>query len=182
MLSNLTFRIISIICKIGSFLQLFPFRFNSETRELIMKPRIQYTICTPIFSWKIEFSSFKIISIVLYLNFIFGIFRLFQSIYFLQKSFQDIMFNLFIVLVNFLGNVIQLSNFLSTNDLMALINQFIKHEKRLTGELLRFILVNINLFLWRKFNARGQLKALDFEGRAGIFGYFGKLTPPVILR
>ena len=126
--------ILSIFFKVGSFFHIFPYVFNPETRVVrIKEPK---TYFGGIF--QCHLLGFKVNTLAVFGNLVFGGFRILQSIYFLQKSFQDNMFQLFVFGLSLLSNVIQLNNLRFSAEMARFLTDFFLHEKRLTRKWTQF--------------------------------------------
>ena len=128
MLSKVSYWIISHLLKGGSFLQYYPFTWDDETRTIGIKPETVY-FC----KFKSRNLGFRIISKVVLGNLIFGGLRILQSIYFLDKPFQDIMFNLFIFLVSCLTNCAEINTIYMPVEVAKFATEYFQYEKNLTG-------------------------------------------------
>ena len=128
MLSKVSYWIISHLLKTGSFLQYFPYTWDDETRTFGIKPDKIY-----FGRFKSQHLGFRIMSKVVVGNLIFGGLRILQSIYFLDKSFQDIMFNLFVFLFSCLTNCAEFSNIYMSLGVAKFVTEFFQYEKHLTG-------------------------------------------------
>ena len=129
MLSKLSFWIMSRVLRLGSSLRFNPFTWDDETRAMSEKPEKTYFGC-----YKSRNLGFRIVSGLVTGNLVFGGIRILQSIYFLDKSFQDIMFNLFIFLVSCLSNVVQLNTFSMPHEIATFVTLLFQQEKLLTGQ------------------------------------------------
>jgi hypothetical protein len=143
MLSNFSWNVISTIAKVGGALRLFPFELNSETRKLSVKPAKTYFFGL----FTSQNLGFKIMSALVFGNFGFGAIRVLQSIFISQKSFQDAMFQTFVLIISFLGAAIQMNSFTCTTDFAAFITGFAQNEKRLTSKQLYLSFTYISYIL-----------------------------------
>ena len=129
MLSKLSFWIISRNLKLGSFLRTNPFTWDDETRTVGVKPEKTY-----LGVFKGQNYGFRIISGLVMGNLVFGGLRVFQSIYFLEKSFQDCMFNLFIFSFSCLSNIVLLNTFCMPHEVSKFATLLFQQEKHLTSK------------------------------------------------
>ena len=137
MLSKLTFWIISRCLRLGAMLRFNPFTWDDETRTMSVKPEKTYFGC-----YKSRNFGFRIVGGLVIGNLVFGGVRILQSIYFLDKSFQEIMFNLLIFLISCLSNIVQLNTFCKPNEIASFGTLLFQMEKRLTSEFIVFSLLH----------------------------------------
>ena len=130
MLSKLSFWIMSRVLRLGSTLRFNPFTWDDETRATGVKPPKTYFYGF----YKSRNFGFRIVGGLVIGNSVFGGVRILQSVYFLDKSFQDIMFNLLIFLVSCLSSVVQLNTYSMSHEIATFITLFFQHEKLLTSE------------------------------------------------
>lgn len=129
MLSKLTYYILNCLFKFSGLMNLIPYTFDMKTRAVTIIPEKTYFGI-----FKSRPLGYRIMSLVVIGNLVFGGIRLLQSIYFLDKSFQDCMFNLFVFLVSCLSNLVQLNNLCKPEEVAKLGTIFFQQEKYLTSK------------------------------------------------
>ena len=129
MLSKLSYRIIYYLVKLGSFLRLVPYTFDMESLVIGLRPETKYFGL-----FRSQYLGYRVLSVIVIGNMVFGGLRLLQAIYYLNTSFQDCMFNLFIFLVSCLANIVQLSTIYQPAELAKVVTKYLQRERRLSGE------------------------------------------------
>jgi hypothetical protein len=134
MLSKFVWLIIAILVRIGAILRFFPFKWNPVTRELSVEPKSSYFFGL----FTAQSLGFKIMSGLVFGNFVFAVFRIWQSIFYLSGSFQDVMFQLFIFLIVCLANLVQMCTLKSPSDIAIFVTEFAQLEMRLTSKYVHY--------------------------------------------
>jgi len=129
MLGKRSLQIINTLIRISAFLRLTTFKWYPQKYILIAeKPT------TSIFTlFTVTRLGFKLVNLLTVVTLSFGSVRILQGVYVFNMSFQDTMFQVFILSIYALACIVSFCNILRMDEVGKFYSLFIQYEKKLTG-------------------------------------------------